>query len=133
MTDSHQKDCDTTDMDYLTKLMDETDLEGGPPLLKMVDTTRRQYLRKPCLMAVDYSSDGIVHKGFITNISANGVFVEAAKTADVGRHITLTFSSPGYDVPIKITGRIVWNAQEGIGIALAAGNKNLRSVVAALG
>jgi Tfp pilus assembly protein PilZ len=119
-------------MDYLTKLMDETDLEGGP-LLQMVDTTRRQYLRKPCLMAVDYSSDGIVHKGFITNVSANGVFVEAAKTADVGRRITLTFSSPGLDIPIKISGRIVWNAPKGIGIALSAENKNLRSMMVALG
>jgi Tfp pilus assembly protein PilZ len=132
MTDSHQKDPDTTDMDYLTKLMDEADVEGAP-LLQMVDTTRRQYLRKPCFMAVDYASDGIVHKGFITNVSANGVFVEAAKTADVGRHITMTFSSPGLDMPIKISGRIVWCAQEGIGIALPVENKNLRSMVAALG
>ena len=132
MTDSHGKDQDTTDMDYLTRLMDGADLEGGP-LLQMVDTTRRQYLRKPCLLAVDYSSDGIVHKGFIKNVSANGVFVEAAKTADVGRHITMTFSSPDYAKPIKISGRIVWNAPEGIGIALPAENNNLRSMVAALG
>jgi len=29
MTDSYGKNQDTTDMDYLTKLMDEADREGG--------------------------------------------------------------------------------------------------------
>ena len=34
---------------------------------------------------------------------------------------------------VKVSGRIVWNAPEGIGVAFAAENKNLRSMVAALG
>ena len=132
MTDSYSKDSDNTDIDYLMKLMDEGGVEEAP-LLGMVDTTRRQYLRKSCLIAVDYASEGMVHQGFITNISANGVFVEAAKTVDVGRHITMTFSSPHFNMPIKISGKIVWSAQDGIGIAFPEENKNLRSMIAALG
>ena len=132
MTDSEKKAEVTSDMDYLTKLMDEADV-GDRPLLNMVDETRRQYLRKSCFMAVDYATDGLVHRGFITNVSANGVFIEAPETVPVGRHITMTFSSPVHEIPIKIAGRIVRSVPQGIGVALSAKNQKLRSTVESLG
>jgi len=132
MTDSEKKAEVTSDMDYLTKLMDEADVEGGP-LLKLVDATRRQYLRKPCFMAVDYSANGLAHKGFITNVSANGVFIEAPKAAPAGQDITMTFSSAGHEFPIKITGRIVRSVPQGIGVALLTENQKLRATLESLG
>lgn len=131
MTDSEKKAEVTSDMDYLTKLLDEADV-GGEPLWNMVETTRRQYVRKPCLMAVDYTADGRVYKGFITNVSANGVFIEALKTVPVGRNITMTFSSSSHEKPIKTSGRIVRTVPQGIGVALPAANRNLRSTVESL-
>jgi hypothetical protein len=132
MADTDDKPEVTSGMDYLTKLMDEVEVEGNP-LLNMVDTTRRQYLRKSCFVAVDYATDGLVRKGFITNVSANGVFIEASGTVPAGGDITMTFSSPNLEIPIKISGNIVRSAPQGIGVALPAENQNLRSMVESLG
>lgn len=131
MTDSEKNTNVTSDMDYLTKLMDEADIDGGP-LLNLVDTSRRQYFRKPCFMAVDYAVNDLVHKGFITNVSANGVFIEAPRPMAAGQDITMTFSSPAHEFPVKITGRIVHNISAGIGVAVLTTNQRLRSTLESL-
>ena len=99
MTDSDHHGPDTTDMDYLTRLMDEADADGQS-LLDMVDDTRRRYTRKACFIEVDYCVADLAFKGFIRNLSPNGAFVETHGTFPVGRDVTMTFSSPTCEKPV---------------------------------
>jgi hypothetical protein len=121
----------TFDTEYLTKLLDEDQLDGQP-LLDAVDDTRRKYTRKGCFMAVDYAISDIAFKGFIKNISPNGVFIETHGTFPPGRHVTMAFSSPLDEKPVKTSGHIVRSVQRGIGVALDTENRNLRLLVESL-
>jgi Tfp pilus assembly protein PilZ len=77
---------------------------------------RREHLRAPCFLAVDYANQDQVFKGFIQDISAGGVFIKPRTSFSVGEEITLTFSPPDHQEPLKIKGEIVRSDQLGIGV-----------------
>jgi len=77
---------------------------------------RRENFRKPFLMTVDYSAQGVIYKDFIQNISASGVFIETRMPFTVGQEVSLTFPLPKYQKHIKISGEIVRTTGDGIGV-----------------
>lgn len=93
------------------------------------NTKRRDHPRKPCLMAVDYAAEDRVFKDFIHNISSGGVFVETNESFSVGQDITMTFSLPHYEEPVKITGEIVWSAPHGIGVKFKTPHQHLDAMI----
>ena len=134
MKDNDQKMQGCNDRDYLARLMDEMNEGQDRALLKTVDDTRRRYVRKPCLVAVDYSIGEFAYRGFIKNISISGVFIETSETFPNGLNLTMSFSLPRYEKPVKTSGKIVRNGSEGIGITLEQkGNQNLSSAIESLG
>ena len=58
-------------------------------------------------IAVDYEHNNRVHRDFIQDISAAGVFIETQNPPSVGEVITLSFSLAEGKKPIKINGKIV--------------------------
>ena len=132
MTDSEQRFKEISETDYLGSLTEEMCRFSGQTLFDMVDDaehTRRKYLRKSCLIEVDYATDDLAYKDFIKDVSVNGVFIETHKLFPVGRDITITFSSLRYSRPIKISGKIVRSVPEGIGVAFENENQTLRSML----
>jgi Tfp pilus assembly protein PilZ len=109
---------------HIFKLVIDMPDEQQAALLKKLEksarpigrTERRRYLRKPCLMPVDYTVQGRQFKGYILDISAHGVFIETIDYFFSGQEIIMTFSVPHYQKPMTITGEIVWSSQSGIGI-----------------
>jgi len=77
---------------------------------------RREHQRTPCLIPVDYANQDQVFKGFIQDISAGGLFIKPRTSFSVGEEITLTFSPPNCQEPIKIKGEIVRSNRLGIGV-----------------
>ncbi len=88
---------------------------------------RREHPRTSCLIPVDYASQDQVFKDFILDIGAGGVFIRTNTSFSVGEEITLTFSPPNYNEPIKINGEIVRSDQLGIGVKFKTGNKTFES------
>jgi hypothetical protein len=62
------------------------------------------------------------------------MFIETNETFPNGLDLTMTFSSPRHEKPIKTSGKIVQNVSEGIGITIQqTGNQILRSTMESLG
>jgi len=76
----------------------------------------RDYNRKSCLIAVDYSSQDRFFRDFIQNISAGGVFIETREVFSTGQEIGLTFSIPNSQIPFRISGRITRTSSKGVAV-----------------
>ena len=92
---------------------------------------RREHQRTPCLIAVDYANQDQVFKGFIQDISAGGLFIKPQTSFSVGEEITLTFSPPNCQEPIKIKGEIVRSNRLGIGVEFKTVKKKLQNMLLA--
>lgn len=77
---------------------------------------KREHVRKPFFMVVDYSIEDRAYKDYIQNISAGGVFIETRMPFTVGQAVSLSFPLPNYQKYIKITGEIVRISPQGIGV-----------------
>ncbi|RJP80492.1 MAG: hypothetical protein C4522_07810 [Desulfobacteraceae bacterium] len=76
----------------------------------------RDYNRKDCLIAVDYSSQDRFFRDFIQNISAGGVFIETREAFSAGQEIGLTFSIPNSQIPFRISGEITRTSSKGVAV-----------------
>jgi Tfp pilus assembly protein PilZ len=93
---------------------------------------RRKVPRKPGSLAVRYAIQDYVFTDFIRNISPAGVFIETPEDLATGKEITLIFSSPEREEPIKIKGQIVWKIPEGVGVKFATASKEVEEMIESL-
>ncbi len=77
---------------------------------------QRKYHRKKTLIWVECSGDRRALYDFIQNISVSGLFIETLVPFNVGEEFSMTFSLPGAEDPIKITGKIARLDSRGIGV-----------------
>jgi hypothetical protein len=76
---------------------------------------RRRHPRKTCSIPVSVGT-WRVFREFVKNISRGGMFIGTTASFSPGEHVTLTFSPPNQDKPIRITGRVVRKTANGIGV-----------------
>jgi len=93
---------------------------------------KREHVRKPFFMVVDYSIEDRVYKDYIQNISAGGVFIETRITFTVGQAVSLSFPLPNYQKYIKITGEIVRISPQGIGVRFKTVTQDQEKVIKSL-
>ena len=105
-------------------------------LLSLLEDSRqsdqREHSRKSCSTPVTFATRDRVFKDFIKNISGGGVFIETPETFFVGQEITLIFSSPSSQGPIKITGKVVWRVPKGVGVKFASASTDLEAIIESL-
>ncbi len=77
---------------------------------------RRRHPRKKCDMSINYLSDGMVGEERVRDISISGIFIETTEKFHVGQIITISIPFSNQDRKIKIKGRVVRLAVDGIGI-----------------
>jgi len=77
---------------------------------------RRKHHRKPCAVAVTFSTKDFLSRDTIRNISPGGLFLETPEPLSVGDQITLMLSPPGSGKLIDCTGRVAWTPPRGVGI-----------------
>ena len=117
---------------YIDNLSAEQKQRALSELEELLEQDRRENPRIPCSIPVTCETEHRVFEDFIRDISAGGAFVETSAAFSPGETISLTFSSPKLDEPIKITGQIVWKARKGIGVKFATLSKNLEAVILSL-
>ncbi len=67
---------------------------------------RRKSPRTRYFKDVDFATKDRVFRGFIQNISAEGVLIETSESLSIGQEITLAFELPETKEHIKIAGKI---------------------------
>jgi Tfp pilus assembly protein PilZ len=89
-------------------------------LLKYLDEEQapqqRRYERKDFFKIIDYAVGDRFYRDVISDISAGGAFIETSETFSKGQKILMTFMSPDYERPFKISGEIVRIHSDGIGV-----------------
>ncbi len=115
----------------LIDLICEMTIEQQLNLLRELDTRDyrggRSDYRRSRKIAVDYEIDNRIHRDFIQDISAAGVFIETQSPPAVGELITLSFSVSEGKKPITITGRIVRSNDRGFAVDFRRRNSKKNS------
>ncbi len=93
---------------------------------------RRKHVRKPFLMAVDYSTQDHVYKDFIQDISTGGVFIETHMPFTVGQKVSLTFPLPNYQKHVKIVGEVVRSIPQGVGVKFKMADQDQEAMIISL-
>jgi len=93
---------------------------------------RRKHVRKPFLMAVDYSTQDHVYKDFIQDISSGGVFIQTHMPFTVGQEVSLTFPLPNYQKHIKVIGEVVRSTPQGVGVKFKMDDKDQEAMITSL-
>jgi len=93
---------------------------------------RRKHVRKPFLMAVDYSAQDHVYKDFIQDISTGGVFIQTHMPFSVGQEVSLTFPLPNYQKHIKVTGEVVRSTSQGVGVKFKMADQDQEAMITSL-
>jgi len=76
---------------------------------------RREHPRQSCDLTVSFQKDNNCD-GYITNLSAGGVFIQTKKKFDVSDTIKMSFTLPNEDNPLIATGKIIRNTDDGIAV-----------------
>ena len=82
-------------------------------LEKNQSSGKRKSQREDYYKSVDFATKDRVFRGFIQNISSDGVLIEATGSFTVGNSITLSFELPNDEGHIKLNGEIVRLLPEG--------------------
>ncbi|MDY6950448.1 MAG: PilZ domain-containing protein [Thermodesulfobacteriota bacterium] len=90
---------------------------------------RRAEPRKPCFIPVTYKTSNRVYADYVKNISAGGVFIETSEPCMPGEDLTMMFSFPRLEVPIRTTGTVMWKSPEGVGVQFAGPCQALQRMV----
>jgi len=75
---------------------------------KLKPINRRTSPRLPTMLKVDYTTGGDVHSNYSTNISENGIFLQARHAIEAGVRIQVRVRLPGYTKPIQALGKVMW-------------------------
>lgn len=120
MEDSDQT---ATEYDVTAQLIEHIKnmpMEQQVALLREFDKDKnkefRRHDRKAFLMTVDYTVGDRYYRDFIGDMSASGVFIKTFQSFSVGQTILMTFMSPDYQQPFKMSGEIARVTPDGIGV-----------------
>ncbi len=76
---------------------------------------RRQSERTPVIVRVEYSTVDSFFSDFTRDINEGGTFIETETPLSLDSEISLQFHLPGSEVPVRVTGRVVWTREHGNG------------------
>jgi Tfp pilus assembly protein PilZ len=77
---------------------------------------RRRQSREACAVLVDYTLKEQVYKDFMINISRGGALIATSRRFLPGEEVKLAFPDPVTKEHCRITGEIVWEGPQGVGV-----------------
>lgn len=69
---------------------------------------KRQYLRFPVVLPVDFGKGDYFLSTICSNLSQRGLFVETSQEFALGERLCLFISLPNQSDPLKLIGEVVW-------------------------
>lgn len=79
----------------------------------MLDLTRREHLRAPAIIKVNYQSQGALRSDYAQNISQGGIFIAAEGPFEVGQQLELHLAAAGVRRTIPVPGEVRWVGKQG--------------------
>lgn len=76
---------------------------------------RRKHRRVVCSIPVKVGTWRVFAE-HIRNISEGGVFIKTSAAFSPGERLELIFSLPNQNGPVRVTGHVVWNSPDGVGL-----------------
>ena len=121
----------------VSTLIDTAPLEQKIRLLRLLEELhrgdRREYPRKPCSMRVTYTTQDLLGRDSVKDISVGGVHIDTKVPFPIGQQITLMLSPPDVAEEISIPGEVVWGPGQGIGVSFTQPlSKELRATIDSL-
>ena len=83
---------------------------------ELVKIDRRNLVRKSCHLQVDFAASERTHKGYIKNMSQNGLFIEAQAPVLIGEEVLMVFKLRRNSEATKLKGEIAHATRWGIGV-----------------
>ena len=96
---------------------------------ELASSERRASKRKSCRIPVRYATGGRIFSNYITNLSKNGIFIEAKNPLYSVEDILLDFKLERLNKPLKITGKVVHATRSGIGVEFRNANSKLADMI----
>ena len=78
---------------------------------------KRGDIRRSCDIPINYAANDHVYSSKITDISANGLFIDTRRPLIRGDEVIMAFKLEGFDKSLKLRGEIARTNQTGIGVA----------------
>ena len=78
---------------------------------------KRGDIRRSCDIPINFAANDHVYSNKITNISANGLFINTRRPLIRGDEVIMAFKLGGLDKSLKLRGEIARANQAGIGVA----------------
>jgi len=100
----------------MTKPSEDAIFQIVDGILSEMPLEKRKYNRKDFIRIVDYTVGDRYYRDFIKDISEGGIFIETSNAFSLGQKILMTFVSPDYQRPFKISGEIIHSQAGGIGV-----------------
>ena len=78
---------------------------------------KRENIRRSCDIPVNFAANDRVYSNQITNISANGLFIDTRRPLIRGDEVIMAFKLEGFDKSLKLRGEIARANPAGMGVA----------------
>jgi len=81
----------------------------------MVDSNKREHIRAPIELKVEYKKMNTFFADYTKNISKGGTFIKTERPLPVGTEFLFRLVIPVIEAPVEIKGNVVWvNEQDNI-------------------
>jgi Tfp pilus assembly protein PilZ len=90
---------------------------------------KRENIRRSCDIPVNYAANDHLYASKITNISANGLFIDTRRPLIKGDEVIMTFKLEGFDKSLKLRGDIARANQAGIGVAFKSISPHVEEMI----
>ncbi len=77
------------------------------------DDNRRQHLRVPIELKVEYKRLNTFFADYTKNISKGGTFIKTPKALDIGTEFIFSLTVPGLGDPLRLRGRVMLVIRDG--------------------
>ena len=90
---------------------------------------KREGIRRSCDIPINYAANDHVYASKITDISANGLFIDTRRPLIRGDEVIMAFKLKGFDKSLKLRGDIARANQAGIGVAFKNISPHLEEMI----
>ena len=90
---------------------------------------KRENIRRSCDIPVNYAANDQLYASKITNISANGLFIDTRRPLIRGDEVIMTFKLEGFGKSLKLRGDIARANQAGIGVAFKSTSPHVEEMI----
>jgi type IV pilus assembly protein PilZ len=80
----------------------------GPDSMEENSSDRREFLRRPIELQVEYKRLNTFFADYTRNISKGGTFIRTERPLDIGTEFVFALRVPAFEEPLRFVGKVQW-------------------------